>query len=268
MIVDHSITALIPTSPIPSHPSTEIIERVVSAVRFHLPESRIIIMCDGLRDEVKHRGPQYADYKNNLKVLANTIWKNVVIKEFTEHLHQAAMTRETMKDVITPLTLFNEHDAYLVTDRNPRDIENTGRTDHPEDRSINWKDISDIIASGGVNMVRFYLWEKIWHEHEYLMCGQMLQGESTFIQTRQFSGWPNIASSDFYRKILTENFPEMEKRMIELGMYGPVARAPWEKFRIAIYHPQPNARRFFHLNGRLDEETGVRDLADGSMDWK
>lgn len=262
-MIDNQITVFIPTSPIPSHPSTEIISKVLHSIRFHLPEARIIISADGVRPQVEHRKKQYEDYLQQLSDrLATMEFGNTCMQIWMEPVQQAEMLRQMLDSGLmdTPLVLFVEHDTYLTTTSNPRDEEGTGLT-HTEDCPINWEDISDIIASGGVNMVRFYLWEKIWHEHEYLMRGQMYQGESKFIKTVQYSQWPNIASADFYRKILSEHFQSKEQKMIEIGMYGPVVAAPWEDYRIAIYHPEPNARRFFHLNGRADEN-GVRDACD------
>lgn len=261
-MVDDQITVVIPTSPIPSHPSTEIIERVIASIRFHLPTARLIIMADGVRGQVEHRRAAYKEYVIRLFEKAHHgEFGNAEVTSWTDPTQQAWMLRDTLKTITTPLVLFVEHDTYLVTTTNPRDIENTGRTDHPEDCIINWQDIADLIQSGGANMVRFYLWERIWHEHEYLMRGQMIQGETKFIKTVQYSQWPCIASADFYRRILTQYFQPTERLMIEPRMMSPVSDAPWEDFRVVIYHPEPNARRFYHLNGRADEN-GVRDPSD------
>jgi hypothetical protein len=267
-VIDDQITILIPTSPIPSHPSTAIIEKTIAAIRYHLPTARLIVMADGVREEVKHREAQYQEYKDRLqKKIDACAFGNAAMLVYSEHLHQARMTLETLRRVDTPLVYFNEHDVYLVTDHNPRDEENTGYT-HPEDTIIRWDEIRDLILSGGSHFVRFYLWEKIWHEHQYLMCGQMIQGASKFIQTRQWSGWPHVASAAVYRNVLENYLHPNEKRMIELLIYGPVVESLWIDFRTTIYYPEPNARRFMHLNGRQDEATGVRDLADGGMDWR
>jgi len=262
-MIDDQITVLIPTSPIPSHPDTGIIEKVISSVRFHLPSAFIVLMADGLREEVKHREEQYKRYLHKLQCLVgdNT---NMWLKCFREHTHQAAMMCETLKYVNTPLVLFNEHDAHLVTDFNPRDAGGQ----FPEDCTINWQDIHDLIVSGGANVVRFYLWEQIWHEHKHLMHGQMIQGSSRFIQTRQYSGWPNVGSADFYRRVLKQHFAPGQKRMVELGLVGPIENAAWEDYRVTLYYPGINNRRFYHMNGRWDEKTNTRDMADGGVHWR
>lgn len=262
MAVDSQITVLIPTSPIPSHPSTEFLEKVIESVRFHLPDAVIIIMADGIRNQVGHRAPQYDEYLK--RVGQNCVamkWGRTSLCLADKHLHQAALTREVIVNhVRTPFILFLEHDTPLVTTFNPRDVGGNGRT-RGEDCIIRWDEICDLLASGGANMARFYLWEKIWWEHEYLMRGQMIQGSSRFIQTVQFSGWPNIATTEFYKRLLAE-IPTDAKTMIEPAVIGRVQSVPWENYRLVIYLPEPNGRRFYHLNGRLDTNTGRRDPAD------
>lgn len=262
MGVTSQITVLIPTSPIPSHPSTEILDQVIASIRFHLPESPIIIMADGVRDQVGHRKIQYQEYLAFVSdKLALGLYGNAFMPIFTEPTHQADMIRQMLDaHVDTPYVAFFEHDVTLVTDKNPRDIENTGIT-HSKDCEIRWNDICDLLASGGSNLVRFYLWEKIWHEHEYLMRGQMIQGESRFIQTVQFSGWPFVARTD-YLEALIDRIDYGKKTMIEPAVYGSIAGSSWESNRLTIYLPEPNGRRFYHLNGRVDTKTGHRDPSD------
>jgi len=256
-MIDDIVTCVIPTSPVPSHPSTTIIEKTIQSIRFHLPESRIIVMADGVRPQVEHRRAQYEEYKNQLsKRLLE--YGRIEMAVFDQPTQQAWMLRETLKKITTPLVLFIEHDTYLPTIQNPRDDGSI----HPEDCAFAWQDIADVITYNKVNMVRFYLWEKIWHEHEHLMHGRLTQGNSTFIKTTQYSQWPNMGSANFYREILSRHFQPTERKMIEIGMYGPVANTPWETFRISIYYPEPNARRFYHMNARVDSVTGIRDTAE------
>lgn len=267
-MIDNRITVLVPTSPIPSHPDTRIVDKVLASIRYHLPTARIIILADGVRSEVLHRKATYEEFLFNIQQKAcHGDYGRTEVCLFKEHYHQAGMLAQILSWIETPLVYFNEHDVYLVTDTNPRDDENNGIT-HREDTIICWDDIADLIQSGGANFVRFYLWEKIWHEHQHLMCGQMLQGSSKFIQTRQWSGWPHVASTTFYKEILADRYYQGGKRrMLELMLYGKVEQALWSEYRTTIYYPEPNARRFFHMNGRFDEVTGKRDLADGDMSW-
>ena len=56
------ITVVIPTSPIPSHPSTAIIDETIASVRKQLPDSRIIVTADGVRAEQVGMANNYFEY--------------------------------------------------------------------------------------------------------------------------------------------------------------------------------------------------------------
>jgi DNA-dependent RNA polymerase auxiliary subunit epsilon len=45
------VTIVIPTSYIPSHPSTKVIEETIKNTRFHFPDNEIILQIDGMRQE-------------------------------------------------------------------------------------------------------------------------------------------------------------------------------------------------------------------------
>lgn len=258
-MLDNQITVVVPTSPIPSHPDTRIIDEVLASIRFHLPESKIIVTADGVRPQVEHRREQYAEYK---KVLAEKMrcLKYGWLVEFDRYTQQAEMLRQVIErgDVQTPYVLFVEHDTPLVTTKNPRD----GRTDTmPQDCQIDWQGMVEVLHDGKANQIRFYVWEAIFQPHAHMMRGEFRHRDATYVKTTQYSQWPNLATTDFYRRILPQHFRPQVPQMIELGMYGPVANAPWEQFKVVIYLPDENARRFYHLNGRADEN-GVRDEVD------
>ena len=64
--VQDNLTVLIFTSPVPSHPSTWLLERVYSSIRRHLPGARIVILADGKAgDEPK----EYVEFKDNVRQL-------------------------------------------------------------------------------------------------------------------------------------------------------------------------------------------------------
>jgi len=66
MFDSSQITVLIPTFWIPSCPDTSIIDEVILSVRERLPDAPIIIMCNGLRDELIHRKQDYYEYVSRL----------------------------------------------------------------------------------------------------------------------------------------------------------------------------------------------------------
>ena len=63
------VAVLIPTSPIPSHPSTEMIETTIASVKEQLPDAPIIVMIDGIRPEQAELRPAYDEYTRR------TLWR-------------------------------------------------------------------------------------------------------------------------------------------------------------------------------------------------
>lgn len=236
---DDKVTILIPTSPIPSHPSTEIIDEVIAGIRNYFPVAKIIIMCDGVRQSVEHRRAQYAEYLCKL-ASKHIDDPNTRLKFFNEPTQQAWMTRETLKEVTTSFVLFNEHDAIL-------------KSTPP----IEWDAILHLLETDEANMVRFYHWDRIWHEHQYLMRGEFTHSGVQFVRTIQFSGWPLVAKTGYLRELVTRYFGPTDRRMIESGLYGPVCAVPWDANKIVIYYPD-NADTFTHRNGRVSAE-GISD---------
>ena len=240
---DDQVTILIPTSPIPSHPSTALIDETIAGIRNYFPTAKIIIMCDGVRASVEHRRGQYNEYL--CRIMARCEhgpypYINTQMKMFADPTQQAWMTRETLKEVTTPYVIFNEHDATL-------------RANPP----IEWDAIFHLLGTDEANMVRFYHWDRIWHEHEYLMRDHIVFENVEFVRTVQFSGWPFIAKTDYLRRLVTDYFGPYDRKMIETGLYGPICSAPWDAHKMVIYYPD-NADCFVHRDGRTNAQ-GIRD---------
>ena len=260
MSISDSVTVCITTSPIPRHPSTDMIERVINSVRFHLPTAKIMVLFDGVRPNVEFRRWHYVGYMQHLKQMIDSgQFGNAGWMDHVEYTQQAQMMKNAIGvNVTTPLILFCGHDEELVTTHNPRD---GYKETLPEDCIIQWGSLADTLLAGDLNMIRFYAWEKIWPEHQHLMHGEFESHGARYVRTTQYSQWPNLATTEFYKHILNTYFVLGERKMIELGMYGPVVSSPWEKFKIGIYYPGENNRRMYHLNGRADE-TGKQDPVD------
>jgi hypothetical protein len=235
-----TLTVLIPTSPIPSHPSTEIISKCVASIQKQLPGVPIIILCDGVRDGLSHRTGQYNRYLCALIYQCNHEWKGVSFRLAHEHKHQAGMVKAVLPEIHTPLIFFCEHDAII------------------DDKPIDWNAIEELLLSGEAHTVRLYWHESIHPEHQHLMGNRI----APFVKTTQWSSWPHLSRTDFYRKIMEEHFAGKDKVMIETVMYSPVLTHPWESYRTYIYAPRPDAVRFHHLDGRVDRETGDKDPCD------
>ena len=240
------VTVLISTSPIPSHPSTEIIEETIGTVRRWLPESEIIIMIDGIRDSQKSLyGKSYGEYVRRLLWKCNHQWKNILPVFYGEHHHQAAMTRQALDLVKTPMILFVEHDTPLIVDH-----------------AIDWANLFEVVLHGHVDMIRFHYDARIYDEHWPLMLDPqpVLQYGIPFIRTIQWSQRPHLASTSFYRRSLRDNFSPTALTMIEDRMHSVVqhhcADNPingWNDYRLAIYVPEGYMQRSYHLDGRRSD---------------
>lgn len=231
------LTVIIPTSFIPSHPSTAIIDETIKSVRHHWPEAEIILTFDGLRKEHEEHADQYTEYIRNALFHCNTDWGNVVPLLFDKHLHQIGMAREAMKEVKTPLLLYVEHDAPLVTDM-----------------PIDWDRLVTAILDGESNLIRFHFESVIPEPHKGMMIGKP---ENQLLKTMQWSQRPHLTSTAFYKRILSENFSDKANCFIEDLVHSKLHEAclidgilGWNQWRTHIYFPDGNIKRSYHTDGR------------------
>ncbi len=229
MTPDDAITVLIPTSPIRSHPSTDIIDATIASIRHWLPTARIIVMCDGVRPEMMEFCVRYDQY---LAALRAKYGKRIVQWEFSEHRHQVAMTRRILPFVTTALGMFVEHDTGLVTDR-----------------PIDWQGIVNALLSGDVECIRFLNESRVDKHHLYLFEEQFEVCGVPLWKTRQWSQRPHVATVELYKRALAMFSPEANS-MIEDRLMTFVEHQPWENWRCAVYIPGDNYHRSCHLDGR------------------
>lgn len=236
-----SITVLIPTSPIPSHPSTDIIEETIRTVRERLSDVEIVVMFDGVREEQQGRKADYETYKQRMLWKINFEYENVTPIVFDEHLHQAEMTRRALELVDTDIVMFVEHDTPIC-------------------ENIPFSQIITTLKSGHIDLLRLNHEALILPDHEHLMYGRTKIGWLPVVQTAQWSQRPHLARTEFYKRILHENFSESSRTMIEDVMHGVVAegykmrgRGAWNDYKLAIYAPDGDMKRSYHLDGRGGE---------------
>lgn len=243
--VDENITVLIPTSPIPSHPSLRIIGETMATVREKLPNAEIIIMIDGVREQQMERYPDYAEYTRQILWKCNNEWSNVLPVVFQEHRHQASMTKEVMKLVRTPTVFFVEHDTPLLADR-----------------TIPFEGMVKAIVSKKANMIRLHHEESILKEHRHLMLDASSEDVAgvPMMRTAQWSQRPHLASSEFYRTILQEYFTEDSRTMIEDKMHSVLdsaytsrRRIGWNNFKVWMYTPEGGLKRSTTNDGREND---------------
>lgn len=235
------ITVVVPTSPIPSHPDTRIIDETIATIRTHLPTSEIILMIDGVREEQKHFRKNYQEYTRRILWKANNEWGNCTPLLFEEHEHQARMTRKALQLVKTPSILYVEHDTPITPDR-----------------EIPWEKLSNYTTAGKANMIRLHHEALVLDVHKHLMIGEP---EADIWATYQWSQRPHLASTEFYKQILEDYFPPLAKTMIEDRMYGVLeeayrhqGKAGWNKFKLWMYNPEGDIKRSYTTDGREGED--------------
>lgn len=242
---EEALTVVIPTSVIPSHPDTSVIEQTIHDVRTQLPNAEIIITFDGVRPQQKKRQADYDEYIHRVLWLCNNVWFNVLPVIFKEHNHQASMLRKTLPMIRTPYLIYVEHDAPIVPDR-----------------VIEWDKLIKVMDKGGADIIRFHHEEKILDDHKHLMfgcCPEKIEGVPLH-KTMQWSQRPHITSVAFYDRLLDNYFHPDSKTMIEDVMHGIVQEAcqrnginGWYNFRLWIYCPETDKlgiKRSYHTDGR------------------
>jgi hypothetical protein len=236
------ITVIIPTSVIPSHPDTVIIEETINSIRAHLPDNEIIIQVDGLRNERLEWKDRYDEYKNRLLWKSLHEWKNVLPIIFDQHLHQTDMMRQTIHLIRTSAILYVESDTPLTTDL-----------------PIDWQSCLDMLDSGKANTVRFHFEAGIPEPHQYLMLGV----EDGFMKTIQWSQRPHLSTVPYYKDVVLKNVPS--RTFIEDTFHSYVQSHQWEHNKLWIYYPNDgeNIKRSYHLDGR----NGTRKFTSDDNAW-
>ncbi len=247
--MNNQLTVLIPTSPIPSHPSTALIEETIANIRQYT-DAKIIIMCDGVHVSLEHREADYRQYISTLQSRKQHYGECEIIIHDT-HKHQAIMTREVLAIVNTPLVMFCEHDTSPIGEI-------------PFGRICEFMIDSDLL-----NYIRFNIFHAILDEHQYLMLDKEPMiiaedysgGERTLcikaVRTIQWSQRPHIARTKWYRNILWDHFQRDKRTMIEDVMHSIVQEKykafGYDTFGLGIYTPDGNQLRSYHSDGREDD---------------
>ena len=229
--MDSKITVIIPVSPMPSHPSGEVLDQTLASIRERLPNSEIIICFDQSSASTYELKKNYNEYKKNMLWRINFELENVTPLVFDQHSHQSTMMQEAMKLVRTPLVLWSEQDTPL----------------HNE---IPFDKIAEVILSGYANVVRFHHEASIHPEHQHLMLDDSpidVLGVP-MLRTRQWSGRPHLASTKFYNDMIDRYW--RGNMFIEHILYGIVVDGDYDDFRLHMYAPDQTLVTSVHLDGR------------------
>lgn len=238
----NEITVIIPTSAIKSNPSTDIIDKTIDSVRYHLPESKIIITFDGIREEQSSLRDKYDTFIS--KVLVKYSNKNIYPIVFSHHAHQVEMAKKALQVVDSQYILYVEHDTPLV------------KTPINFDRGVS------ILNDGKLDLVRFHFETVIPREHRHMILDNPIKYDgATFIRTCQWSQRPHLTTRAFYNRILSMCFTEDAKCFIEDRMHGICYNSfvedgelGWNNYKLAIYADEKNNIHFsYHTDGRQSE---------------
>lgn len=230
---DDQVVCLIPAAPIPTNPSSEVIDETIESIRERLPDSEIIVMFDACPDQKAELKEPYEEFKRRFLWRIAHELDNVIPIVFSQHSHQSLMTKEALKLVRTDIVLFMEQDCPLYGETPIRDI-------------------SKVIEAGYANSVRFQHEAQIIPEHQYLMLDKEpidILGVP-LIRTRQWSGRPSLISTKFFRYIAGKYFDD-QPRFIEHICYGLVVHGDYDEFRLHLYAPPGGTFvRHIHTDGR------------------
>lgn len=228
-------TVLISSSPIESHPSTEIILETIASVRKHFPTAPIWILQDGVREEQMDRIDHYVEYLHRLAAHCVLKETDITLMPFPEFLHQGLMTQRVMDLVKSPFVLYLEHDTPIL------------------DRPIDWRMLKEVLTDADANHIRLHYDETIHPEHVELMRGKLTDN---LIKTIQYHNRPFLTNAGWFRGILRLAIKETSRCHIEDIVYTFVAHSPWEAHRCCVYDPEgtgQNMKRSGHTDGRRGE---------------
>lgn len=242
------ITVVVPVSPLRSHPDTAVLDETLDSIRHHLPSSEILLTFDGVRPEHEDRRHAYELFMQKILWRADHHYGNIAPFIFDQHQHQTGMLRAVLDEIRTPLLMYVEQDTPLVTDE-----------------PIDFDAIAAFVLGGSSNLIRLHHEAVIPAEHEHMLHGNVRHivsndagsTEAEFIRTSQWSQRPHVASTAFYRRVMTDYFSPEARAFIEERMHGVVDNAyrrdgihGWEQYRLHIYSPGPNLKRSYHIDGR------------------
>jgi hypothetical protein len=223
----HPVTVVVPVSPIPSHPDIGILEETLASIRFHLPDSEIIITFDGVRAEQEHMRDTYEESIRRTLWRCDHFWGNVTPLIFDDHMHQSGMMRVALEYVNSPLLMYVEQDTPLVTDE-----------------PINWNDIIGPVLNGEADLVRLHHEALVLDVHKHLMR----ERHRELWRTVQWSQRPHVASKQFYLQVMT-HFTPRAKCFIEERVASVAQQQP--SWKLYLYHPNERTiKRSYHLEGR------------------
>ena len=232
-----AITVLLTTSPMPSHPSPWVVANVHNSLRRHLPNSRIIVLADGVD------GPEPETYTQFKEAALAEGWE---LYAFVGHHHQNLMVRAALREVTTPLVIVGDGDWGF------------------HQKYMDWRGIVATLLDDSRRIQHIQIRQDnlgIW-ELDMDCFGELQTSHGIYVlPTRNFQAPTHIARTDWYRKISSYfTVPQLLERP-----------NMWDALKItgginemAAYIPLGPIGRLYHLNGQHvvspNELHGIGDL--------
>lgn len=237
---DQRTTIVVTASPIPSHPSIDMLRRTVESAWESMGTTvPVIVGFDGVRTEQAAMLPSYEKAIQQVcwDSLHRTGWAGNVMPMISNlHLHQAKMTRLILDEVVTPTIVFMEHDTPF------------------NDQLIDWHACIDLVEYRAIDVLRFHHEAQVLPVHQHLMLDEDTVNMLgvPLRRTLQWSQRPQLAGAEYYRKMLDGPwFHKPNNGFIEDTMHG-IVQSNGGGNRVAIYHPEGSICRTLHLDGRAN----------------
>ena len=226
-VAPDEVTAIVTVSPWRDNPDTVIFEECIESIRDTLGDIDIIVTFDGVREEQAYMRAKYEEFVHRALYLCNKDGAILPIV-FDKHVHQVGAVREALKEVQTNLILFVEGDTAL---------------------RVRTEEVFEILPRIGkeYDLIRFYHFDEIPSEHQYLMRKRTEIPGGSLVNTIQWSQRPHLSTKRFYDKIMGY-FSDNANCFIEDKMHG-VAQTPKFDGKMAIYLSDGGATSI-HLDGR------------------
>lgn len=233
------LTVIIPASPIPSHPATDVLAECIASLRAYpdLAECEILVTFDGVRPEQEHRRADYEEHMRRVlwRCAWDPAWRGVLPVRFDAHAHQSGMLLGVLPMIRTPLLLYVEADTRTVGE-------------------IPWSRLAHAVehGAGGLRMLRLHYDQQIHPEHEYLMLDRAPVDCAgvPVRRTRQWSQRPHMARVDYYETRVASVFTPADRTFIEDIVYGRGESGSWEHWGLGIYAPPGGMQRSTTCDGR------------------
>lgn len=225
--MDDGVTYIVPTSPVRTNPRMEHIVSALESILRVSPDSRVIVVADGVRAEQEHYREAYEEY---LDALGSVLISGMELLRSSGWQHQANVFARGLEFVDTPVVAYVEHDTEIIGD-------------------VDVGGISRVIRDGHAHVVRLAAFDEVpdyWEEH---FESPSLKDGVRMMRTTQYSTWPHYLGYEFAHRMMRKYFAPDCRTMIEPVMHAVLANAGWDgwdKWRVWTYAPEGGMRRCVH----------------------